>query len=105
MSRVDAEEGLEDVLKSKENVFVLFYASWCPFCQMFLPIFDKFAQENTCKCACVVTDDKPSLCEKYLVEVVPTVLVFQGGKVIRRLDGVIGKGLTEKQLKDFVSKC
>jgi len=34
-----AEENIDDVLGSKEKVFVLFYASWCPFSQRFLPIF------------------------------------------------------------------
>ena len=90
MSRVDVEYGLEDILKSKEKIFVLFYASWCPFSQRFLPVFDKFAQDKTRKCARAVTDDKASLCEKYSVEVVPTVLVFGKGKVTKRLDGVPG---------------
>jgi hypothetical protein len=33
---------------------------------------------------------------KYSVEVVPTVLLFKNGKVSKRLDGVLGKGLTER---------
>jgi thioredoxin-like negative regulator of GroEL len=52
-----------------------------------------------------VTDDKPSLCEKYSVEVVPTVLVFEKGKVTKRLDGVPGAGLSEKQFKEFIKNC
>jgi hypothetical protein len=38
------------------------------------------------------------------VDVVPTVLVFEKGKVKKRLDGAAGIGLSEKQLLDFVSK-
>jgi hypothetical protein len=33
------------------------------------------------------------------------VLVFEKGKVTRRLDGVLGVGLSEKQFKDFVKTC
>ena len=40
------EENIEDVLKSKEKTFVLFYASWCPFSQRFLPIFKEYAKGN-----------------------------------------------------------
>jgi thioredoxin 1 len=105
MSKVDDENSLEGLLKSEERVFVLFYASWCPFCQRFLPIFEKFSQDKTRKCASVVTDDKEDLCEKYSVEVVPTVLVFEKGKLVKRLDGLQGVGLSEKQLKDFVKTC
>lgn len=105
MSKIDVEYGLEDVLKSKNKVFVLFYASWCPFSQRFLPVFDKFAEGKTQSCARVKTDDKASLCEKYSVDVVPTVLFFTNGKAAKRLDGAPGVGLNEKQLKDFANKC
>jgi thioredoxin 1 len=101
MSKVDVEYGLEDILTSKDNIFVLFYASWCPFSQRFLPVFERFAQDKTRKCARVVIDDKASLCVKYSVEVVPTVLLFEKGKVKNRLDGAPGAGLTEKQLTNF----
>jgi thiol-disulfide isomerase/thioredoxin len=53
---------VEDVLKSKEKTFVLFYASWCPYSQRFLPIFEDFAKSNPQECMSVVIDDKPDLC-------------------------------------------
>jgi hypothetical protein len=31
---IDVEYGLDDILKAKDRVFVLFYASWCPFSQV-----------------------------------------------------------------------
>jgi len=39
--------------------------------------------------------------EKHSVEVVPTVLLFERGIVTKRLDGVPGVGLNEKQLRDL----
>jgi thioredoxin-like negative regulator of GroEL len=101
MSKVDVEYGLEEIITSKGNIFVLFYASWCPFSQRFLKVFDSFSQDRNRKCARVVVDDKASLCEKYSVDVVPTVLLFEKGRVKKRLDGVPGEGLTEKQLANF----
>jgi thiol-disulfide isomerase/thioredoxin len=104
MSKIDVEYGLDGMLKSKDRVVVLFYASWCPFSQRFLPVFERYAKDKTRTCLRVVTDDKASLCEKYSVDVVPTVLLFEKGKVSKRLDGVPGAGLTEKQLASFTSK-
>ena len=52
----------------------------------------------------IVTDDKANLCEKYSVDVVPTVLIFEKGQVTKRLDGEPGVGLNEKQLLEFVNK-
>lgn len=104
MSKIDVEYGIEDVLKSKDSVVVLFYASWCPFSQRFLPIFEKYAEDKTHTCLRVKTDDKASLCEEYSVDVVPTVLLFERGSVKKRLDGVPGVGLSEKQLTDLLGK-
>lgn len=103
MSKIDVEYGLDGILKSKDRVVVLFYASWCPFSQRFLPIFEKYAQGKTQTCLRVKTDDKASLCEEHSVEVVPTVLLFEKGIVTKRLDGVPGVGLEEKQLTDLIS--
>jgi thiol-disulfide isomerase/thioredoxin len=101
MSKIDVEYGLDEVLKSKDKAVVLFYASWCPFSQKFLPIFEKYSQNKTETCLRIKTDDKASLCEKYSIDVVPTVLVFEKGAVKKRLDGTPGAGLKEKQLKDL----
>jgi len=103
MSKIDVEYGLDDTLKSKDRVIVLFYASWCPFSRMFLPIYEKYSHDNVHTCLQVKTDDKASLCEKYSVEVVPTILLFEKGKIKKRLDGVPGLGLKEKQLKDLIN--
>ena len=104
MSEIDVEYDLDDVLKSKDRVVVLFYASWCPFSQRFLPVFEKYAQGQREKCLQVKTDDKASLCEKYSVDVVPTVLLFEKGKVKKRLDGVPGVGLDEKHLANLAKE-
>jgi thiol-disulfide isomerase/thioredoxin len=104
MSKIDVEYNFEESLKTRGRVFVLFYASWCPFSQRFLPIFEKYSKENPETCLRVKTDDKAKLCERYSVEVVPTVLLFEKGKVTKRLDGTRGVGLNEKQLKNLVDE-
>jgi len=95
------EENIEAVLKSKDRAFVLFYASWCPFSQAFLPVFKEYAKTNPQECISVVVDDKPDLCDKYLIEYYPTVLLLKKGQVHKRLDATPGVGLTKKQLAKF----
>ena len=62
---------LDNEIRHKERAFVLFYASWCPFSQSFLPIFEEYAKENPQECISVIIDDKPSLCEEYSIEYYP----------------------------------
>jgi thiol-disulfide isomerase/thioredoxin len=103
MSKINVEFELENAVKSKPKVFVLFYASWCPYSQKFLPVFQKVA-ESSRDCLRVMTDDKASLAEKYEVDTVPTVLVFEKGKVTKRLDGEPGAGLNEPKLKKLLAE-
>jgi thiol-disulfide isomerase/thioredoxin len=100
---IKAKDGIENVLKSKEKAFVLFYASWCPFSQRFLPIFEDYAKSNPQECMSVIIDDKPDLCEKYEIDYYPTVLLFKNGSVEKRLDATPGLGLTKKQLHDLTA--
>jgi thiol-disulfide isomerase/thioredoxin len=103
MSKMDVGFELEKAVKDKQKVFVLFYASWCPFSQRFLPIFQRVA-ESSRDCLRVVTDDKASLCEKYSVDFVPTVLLFEKGAVTKRLDAEPGEGLNEAKLKKLLAE-
>ena len=98
-----AKSDIENVLKPKEKAFVLFYASWCPFSQRFLPIFEDYAKSNPQECMSVVIDDKPDLCEKYQIDYYPTVLLFKNGAVEKRLDATPGLGLTKNQLHGLTS--
>jgi thiol-disulfide isomerase/thioredoxin len=98
-----SKSDIDDVLKSKEKAFVLFYASWCPYSQRFLPIFEDYAKSNPQECVKVIIDDKPDVCEKYGIDYYPTVLLFKKGEVKKRLDATPGLGLTKNQLKELTA--
>jgi thioredoxin 1 len=98
------QTGLDAELESKDRAFVLFYASWCPHSQRFLPIFQEYAKSNPDECISVVIDDKPELCDKYLIDYYPTVILFRKGKVAKRLDATPGMGLSKSQLSELTSK-
>jgi thiol-disulfide isomerase/thioredoxin len=102
-SKRKEKDTFDDGIKSKDRALVLFYASWCPFSQRFLPIFEEYAKTNPGECMSVVIDDRPELCEEYAIEYYPTVLLFEKGKVCQRLDAEPGLGLTKKQLKELTS--
>jgi thioredoxin 1 len=101
---VSNEQDIAAVLKENKKVIALFYASWCPFCARFLPVFTKQAEGKE-QNFLLVQDDKETICEKYAVKIFPTVLFFDNGVLVKRLDGAAGAGLQEKQLVDFVNSC
>ena len=102
--QIDNEKELQEVLRTKEKVIALFHASWCPFCVRFLPLFTKCAAQGG-RHFVAVRDDRDRLGQPYSVDVLPTVLFFENGAVAKRLDGIAGIGLSERQLDDFVQSC
>jgi thioredoxin-like negative regulator of GroEL len=99
------ERELEALMKSPDGVFVLFYASWCPFSKRFLPVYEKHAQGRERDFMRFLVDDNEDVCDRHEVEVYPTVLFFKDGKVARRLDGDYHVGLSEKQLAGLMEAC
>ena len=95
------KKGINDELRQKDKAFVLFYTTWCPFSQRFLPIFEEYAKRNPKECISIVVDDRPDLCEEYSIEYYPTVILFKKGNVHRRLGAQPGIGLNKKQLEEL----
>jgi thiol-disulfide isomerase/thioredoxin len=102
---IDSEQDLEKILKTKKAFFILFYAEWCPFSQRFLPIFENCAKDTAHRCYRMVIDEHPNLCEKYSVEVFPTIIFFEKGKAVKRLNGIHGVGLNERQFQELIKVC
>ena len=101
---VNNNHDLIEKLRATDRVIALFYASWCPFCVKFLPIFKKHA-EGEGRHFVIVQDDQETIADQYSVKVYPTVLFFENGVVSKRLDGILRVGLDEKQMVEFVSLC
>lgn len=99
----DAE--LDAAIASRDKLMVLFYASWCPFSQAFLSVFRKHAAAGDPCYARIIVDDDHPLTDKYGIQVFPTVLFFEKGALVRRLDGVYHRGLSRDQLEDFARRC
>jgi len=98
------KSSFHEKVDSKDRAFVLFYATWCPFSQAFLPIFQEYSKSNPNECLSVIVDEEPDLCDEYNIEYYPTVIMLKKGKVHKRLDAEPHVGLDKKQLKDLTAK-
>ena len=95
MIEVSDKGDLWSHLQKSKRVLALFYASWCPFCVRFLPIFNKNSSKQDVDLVLrVKVDDYDNpLWNDYSIEAVPTVIFFDEGNISRRLDGRLGYGL------------
>ena len=96
---------LSSALKNIDKAVVLFYASWCPYSQKFLPIYNKMSAGKPSNYLRFLMDDNDEVADKYSIDVYPTVLFFEKGKLSKRLDGVAHEGLNEKKITDFIGMC
>jgi thioredoxin 1 len=82
-----------EVIASDTPVLVDFSAEWCQPCKLLAPTIDELADEHAgkFKVGKVDTDADMELSANYEISAIPTVLLFKGGKVQKRLFGLKNK--------------
>ena len=83
------KENFNDLIK--EKVVVDFYATWCGPCKMLGPVFEEVSKESDIEFVKVDIDNHEELCREYKVMSVPTLILFENGKEVKRNIGFIPK--------------
>ncbi len=101
---IEHVEKLNEFIEKTQNGLVLvdFYASWCGPCRMLSPVLEKIDDENKSNAKIIKVDVDVALdiARKYSIQVIPTLVILENGKELRRSTGY----LPENQLLKFINQ-
>ncbi len=87
-------------LVGEGRVLVDFFATWCGPCKMLSLVIEKFDKKNTIPIIKVDVDECEEVASKYRIFSVPTLIIFENGKEIKRKTGYMGLEELEKWVYD-----
>jgi thioredoxin 1 len=93
---------LREKINKGEKVIVDFHATWCGPCKMMKPTFERLTNENTTEVGMFTmdVDANRELAIELGIRSVPTIKVFNDGKIKETKVGVLSEG----EIKELVTE-
>ena len=90
----------EEFYKESKNgkVLVDFYATWCGPGKMLSLVLEKIDEENIIDILKIDVDEVRELASEFKIYSVPTLIMFESGKEIKRISGF----MSEDELKGWI---
>ncbi len=92
------EDTFEKEIEGKK-VLVDFFATWCGPCKMLSVVIDKFAKEEQIEILKIDIDQAENLSNTYKIYSVPTLIIFDNGKEVKRTSGFMSLEELEEWVK------
>ncbi|HKG30169.1 MAG TPA: thioredoxin family protein [Nitrososphaeraceae archaeon] len=99
----EESEQLDKLLSLGQKTVAMFYADWCPFCKRFKPVFESVKSKYK-KIQLKLNEDENPMWDKFAISAVPTVIAFEGNKIVARKDARMGIGLEKSDIDSLLQE-
>ena len=89
-----------------KTILVDYWAPWCTYCRRIGPAYEKIAEQygETITVAKVNIDEEPLLAQQERIEVIPTLVLYKGGRAIGSVVAPESKAAIEAFVEENLRK-
>ena len=97
----------EQSMHEEKPVLVDYWAPWCVYCRRIAPAYEKIAEEHGDQLVIgkVNIDEESQLAEAEKIEVIPTLVLYRGGKAVDSIVAPDSKAAIERFIQDAMEKA
>ena len=97
----------EQFIHEEKLVLVDYWAPWCVYCRRIAPAYEKIAEEygDQLVIGKVNIDEEPQLAEAEKIEVIPTLVLYRGGKAVDSIVAPDSKAAIERFIQDAMERA
>ena len=96
------EQLFQEALQAEKPVLVEFWAPWCVYCRRIAPAMEKIRDQFSDELLIgqVNIDDEPRLSDREQIEVIPTFVLYRGGRAVASIVAPESKAAIESFIRE-----